>query len=740
MRRFCRGIARSGRTDGEVREDLHRQRSGEFGGEGAPKPRRPHLLFVLIALSGLIAAGAPAKTTIIEIKTSTDLLYDIASDSENRKTEQILRSFTEANPGLSSFRIFRSGDDITLAFGFKEGNERADFRLFGSRHDFYRMAMGVRLEETLRGMAKADPNVQPAGAERSDKTIVLRVQYSWPPPTAAAPPQTPAPAPAPTPTPAPAPPPTPVPAPPQTPVPSPPQPALEPARPEPPPPAKAKAAAPEKEPATGAVPPPLVSRPGPRPPGAEAQVEVPVPKGGSKPEGKTQVVEVRSAETALPKPSEPPEKDEKAEKAYRKAIAENTLRAFDRFLEEFPRAPQAADVRRRADKSREETAYRKALERNDGAEYKGFVERYPESPYRADVEARLKAIEEARRAAEAERRSREAAEAERRAREAAEARPAETYKEAQRLDTADAYRGFLAEYPEAPEAKQARQRLEALEAARLAESIRGRGRLTLTAPFASSPPAVDGSGEDRAWAEAPELKVPVEGAGEPALLWVRAVHDAENVYLLVRWADPSGDTVYRPWVWDAEGKTYRQSDSVDDALAIQVHAAPLPAGSCMLRSGGQEADLWVWRAFSSEISGLADDARLQVSEKRMPRSNPHAAAEGTGQLWIRKTPDEGAPGWALSVPIEFQGASVPCYHAEKPKGSRGDVRARGSWGSAGGRGTWTLELARALDTRHPDDAVMVIGKPVALAFAVYDRAERGSHSASPLVWLDIKGR
>jgi hypothetical protein len=64
------------------------------------------------------------------------------------------------------------------------------------------------------------------------------------------------------------------------------------------------------------------------------------------------------------------------------------------------------------------------------------------------------------------------------------------------------------------------------------------------------------------------------------------------------------------------------------------------------------------------------------------------------------------------------------------------VKAAGRWEA----GTWTVELARALDTRHGDDLALKEKNAYAISFAVYDKSEKGRHAASGLVRLEIRGR
>ena len=659
------------------------------------------------------------------------------------------------NPQLVRFDIVREGDEITVALGFRDGPRRVDVRLLGPKPEYYRMAMGVRLDETLASLTRADPLVEPGGVVREGDRLTLRFRYTAPEKKGDRSARAEAPAPAPTPT-------------------------------------------------------------SPRPAGVGGEVTPPAPTATAPPPPR-----IREAPATPPPPATPPEPapEDRVTEAWRKALAEGSLQAFVRFLEEHPEAPQAPEARRRAARLREDRAYRQAIEKDDLRAYRAFLDRFPDSPHRGEVEARIRAIE-----AEKKRR-----EAERRAREASEKRRLKAYDEARRMDSAEAYRIFLAAYPDAPEAKRVRRRLREIEAddaafakargserglseylarhpkgrhaeearqglqalkkarmeadlqaalaagteealadflkrwpggpheSRVREALeRARAEASapepappepapgepgqdsanlLRAPRVTDPPRVDGQADDPAWAGAPELRVPLEGSPGPEALRVRAVHDGTRVYVLVRWADRTRDALYRPWVWDPARGTYHQNDQADDGLALSIFSTPGLGDTCMLQGKGMEADLWLWRAFWSDISGLAVDARLQVSRTRLPRSNPYPARDGSGQLWVRRESDRGALGWSFFIPVDFQGAVVPSYKPSRAAGSRADVHARGRWEDGG----WTVELSRALDTGHPDDVPLAPGEERTIAFAVYDRAEKGRHAVSGPVRLRLEG-
>ena len=615
-----------------------------------------------------------------------DTFYTIASDSLDRKYDAVRRTVLADNPDLVSFDIRRSGDDVTVVFGMRRGADRYDFRLFGNKHDYYRMSMGVRLEETFALLARVDPNVEAGGVTRDGEVLRLNLR-----PAAGAGPGAGAASPAP-----------------------------------------GSGQDPAKPRETGAA---EAGRDG-APPGTDGEVSVPGTTA-MPPIGSVQVTGPREGRAGAPEPSRAAG-EEDSEDAYREARREDTLQAWSRFLSRHPDSPRAAEAGERAAALREDAAYRTALERDDASGYQAFLDHFPASGRAPEIEARLRLAQEARTRAVVERR----------AREQEQGRRAEAYAQAKKLDTPEAYRMFLTVYPDAPEAADARKRMNRAETRSSTPPNGAGGRPppgrpaspVLTVVPVRKGPSVDGSAADAAWKEAPALAVALTGGGRSVEARVRAVHDGVRVYLLAEWPDGTEDALYRPWTWDEQKKTYVQTDRLDDGFAVALYRSA-PDQACKLNGEEQEADTWLWRAFWSSVAGHADDGALRVSRKRLPHANPYPTASGSGQVWIREEPDEGPPPWALVIPVEFQGAEVASYRKQAAEGSRGDVLAAGRWTSGGsGGGAWVVELSRALDTGHADDVPLRAGTRQPAAFAVFDRSEKGRHVSSELIQLDIRGR
>jgi len=429
-----------------------------------------------------------------------------------------------------------------------------------------------------------------------------------------------------------------------------------------------------------------------------------------------------------------------------------------------------------ANQMREDEAFAKAEKANTASSYEEFLNKFPKSLRRMKALAAIKQIEEDAEAAKAaaakaaEQKKKDAANAKKRAaEEKAREEVANAYARAKESDTIKAYKGFINKYPKTAQAGSAKVRVEELEDDNLFESSRnsvaglqgylskypkGRNQAmasallkelkaqsgdTLKVVRIKGTPNLDGDDSDAVWKKSKVLRVPFrpyEGAPETSPVEVRAVHNGEKIFFLARWDDKTRDIIYRPWV--RKGKRYRPSSQVDDAFSIAFQMAKETNDSCMLNGQDQVLDVWLWRAYWSEISGQGADKVLRVSSQQLPESNAFPAKNGSGQLWVQNQFDAGNPAWRLFVPIASKTTeeSVPSYKKGVPSGSAGDILAVAKWKN----GVWTLEMSRALDTGNNDDDVkLVAGRKALCAFAVYDHAEKADHAYTKRITLDLEG-
>jgi len=268
-------------------------------------------------------------------------------------------------------------------------------------------------------------------------------------------------------------------------------------------------------------------------------------------------------------------------------------------------------------------------------------------------------------------------------------------------------------------------------------------KIVLNVPYIPAKFLWSGGVSEKVWDEFPFTEVPLEENKKgPKKLLLKAAHDGDFFFLFAEWEDKDRDSSYRPWAWDSDKKAYARSNEADDALAMFIYSEVDPKTPCMLDGKNIVADMWLWRAEWSDISGYAYDGRFQASRDRLPHSNSYVERDGGANIWLMSEPDHGSLPWTLHIPVGFfRGGTVSSYKFAIPTGSMKDIRSVGSW-TAGkdGRNVWKVQMTRALDTKNFDDEALKIGKERKVAFAVFEKSDKGDHAVTPLISLVIGKR
>ncbi len=251
-----------------------------------------------------------------------------------------------------------------------------------------------------------------------------------------------------------------------------------------------------------------------------------------------------------------------------------------------------------------------------------------------------------------------------------------------------------------------------------------------------APPIVDGVSTDPTWLAISPVSVTVQKTVDGRLVkhqvHLRAVHDGERLHLLAQWDDSTGDTGHHTRVWDEKRSRYVDAGDREDGLAISW-AMGDDFSACMLAGIAYQADLWHWMACRTNPARVAADGRLIMSTKRQSdMTNQWKTKRGT--VYIDKLDDGGdGPFSKQATPKQFEGPRLARYRTQPPTGSQADVHAQGRHDGS----RWTLELARRLDTKHPDDLTMVVGGIYPFAIAVFDRETDEDHRTSGPLQLRI---
>lgn len=257
----------------------------------------------------------------------------------------------------------------------------------------------------------------------------------------------------------------------------------------------------------------------------------------------------------------------------------------------------------------------------------------------------------------------------------------------------------------------------------VAQSSTSTGAPQLIAVTTAQPLQIDGRGDESIWRSAPAVTVTAKGVmpatkGTSTQVVLRAAYTDSHLYLLATWDDATkNDQGHRTWRWDAQKKAYVEDADREDMFAIAFeHTGPFVAD--MLAGVEATWDLWHWKAFRTNPQGYAmDKTHRYTSTQPAGSANKHVARNGR-ETWIARPQDAGNTVEVQhSAPTEFKGERVPRYTAGEPTGSAADVRAKGSWAD----GKWNLEFARRLQTGHPDDTTLALGRTYQMAVSVHDR-------------------
>jgi len=225
---------------------------------------------------------------------------------------------------------------------------------------------------------------------------------------------------------------------------------------------------------------------------------------------------------------------------------------------------------------------------------------------------------------------------------------------------------------------------------------------TIEAQPVASAPAIDGFGDDTAWASATPVITHDKVADID--LELRAVHTGNQIFIMVRYPDSDESRLHRSWRWDSEQERYISAGDREDVLVLKWW---LEGDSPTLStSAGQpyRADIWYWKACRTDPVGFADD-KIQILDSISSARSQKITSPAGKTMYLTRRGDDGTSSYATEIPGSFQGDKIPRFKISRPTGSRADIRARGRWAD----GWWVIEFARALDTGHDDDVVLRAG-------------------------------
>ena len=310
----------------------------------------------------------------------------------------------------------------------------------------------------------------------------------------------------------------------------------------------------------------------------------------------------------------------------------------------------------------------------------------------------------------------------------------------------------------------------------------------------AAPITIDGTIEP-AWEQAAPLKItldktPYKPEGFPGItqteVTLRSAYDAENVYFVVQYKDPTKSQARQPWVKQADG-SWKQSAKADafgcentyfeDKFAIlwDINAKGFAklgcAVVCHIAAGGkvngiadtapgrkytnrpgEAVDLWSWEGVHSSAGGQFEDMFINDNTPADAQDWGRRADANTGggyvvnaneakngPAFMSAKPEADKP-WILDdqkVPFvdTFKpGDSIPSVVVKPHTGSRADIASGAKWAD----GVWTIEFKRKLVTTgdkaaKQDVQFSDLTKAYSFGIAAFDNAQVNHmyHGGSP---------
>ncbi|MEW6749471.1 MAG: ethylbenzene dehydrogenase-related protein [Candidatus Latescibacterota bacterium] len=290
----------------------------------------------------------------------------------------------------------------------------------------------------------------------------------------------------------------------------------------------------------------------------------------------------------------------------------------------------------------------------------------------------------------------------------------------------------------------------------------------LVSQFTPSAPVVDGVA-DPMWADVPAMQVQAVGGANAGShqVSVKSLYDAQDIYLLVQWDDPTESLQRFPWVkqddgtWEqlGSGPAGDENEFYEDKLAFiwntdaaiagfdqagcmvtcHVGEAGKPYGNKYTANEGEMGDIWHWKSVRTGSVGSVDDQ--YVDAVRYSETAPEAGRHSdprTGGGYSNNVNEAGdgpaftdaeqpaPPYWIVDAGKQpftdtfSAGDEVAGIIVAPLQGDRGDVAGMAQYSTGG----WTLEISRPLVTGSQYDVQFDdLGDTYHFGVAVFDNAQ-----------------
>jgi len=270
---------------------------------------------------------------------------------------------------------------------------------------------------------------------------------------------------------------------------------------------------------------------------------------------------------------------------------------------------------------------------------------------------------------------------------------------------------------------------------------------------------LDGVDDEPQWRSATEVTVPLS-YGNVREVFLKALYTDDQVFLRVRWPDPTQDRDHHPWTWDAAQLRYVEGPQMEDSVLLSFEAGCEWTPSLM--SGYiYDFDAWHWLAARSDPIGQALDLYGNVQDRKLYNENfgvhqsriqenqwqlkftqnqevnlnanwneldrVYMLQPFTSTLHIMAVPDGGhfsPPYFKLLPPPATAPADetriYPQFSPIKLTDSAGEVSAKGHWED----GFWTVEFQRDRITPAKHIYDTVFNRLVQFSVHVFDHTDQ----------------
>jgi hypothetical protein len=257
----------------------------------------------------------------------------------------------------------------------------------------------------------------------------------------------------------------------------------------------------------------------------------------------------------------------------------------------------------------------------------------------------------------------------------------------------------------------------------------------------TEPPIIDGIANEPFWQNAPAI-TSFDEASQIAVK-MKAVYTDTEIFIQVSFPDSDESRTHKSWSWDQGREIYTVGHDREDIFILKWNIEPQPVDLSIFSANAYKADIWYWKACRTDGTGFADD-KSHIFSPAEDRDATKIVSSSGETMYLLRTADAGESAYRIDLISEYQGDILPRYILQKPTGSRGDVRAKGTWRN----GKWTIEFGRKLVTGDPGDIQITPDKKYLFGISRYEIAGRkpnvklsdplyGTGDVNETLWLEF---